>query len=194
MKHQYRKSLIGQQSARTVSAYIYSSCGFGESTQDLVFAGSSMIYENGSLMAENERFTLGNSMITADIDVKKIQTQRHKKRTYKKKSPDGLRQALIQKTDFNARLLRHIEAHPFVPGYSVSSGDTLENLEALKERDARCEEIMAIQTLGLATRLSHINCRSAVIGISGGLDSTLALIVAVLAFDKLGWDRKRFIG
>ena len=206
MKHQYRKSLIGQQSARTVSAYIYSSCGFGESTQDLVFAGSSMIYENGSLMAENERFTLGNSMITADIDVNKLHTLRQQKSTYHLISPVGERDAELVKsylripagsgadTDFNARLLRHIEAHPFVPGYSVSSGDTLENLEALKERDARCEEIMAIQTLGLATRLAHINCRSAVIGISGGLDSTLALIVAVLAFDKLGWDRKRIIG
>lgn len=206
MKHQYRKSLISQQSARTISAYIYSSCGYGESTQDLVFAGSSMIYENGSLMAENERFTLGNSLVCADIDVNKLQVLRQKESTYHLVSPDGRRDGELRDcylrvpagvgadTDFNAKLLRHIEAHPFVPGYSISSADTLENIEALRERDSRCEEIMAIQTMGLATRLAHIGCRSAVIGISGGLDSTLALIVAVLAFDKLGWDRKRIIG
>ena len=206
LKHQYRKSLISQQSARTVSAYLYVSCGYGESTQDLVFAGSSMIYENGSILAENERFTMDNSLICADIDIDKLQILRQKESTYHLISPDGKRDGELRgcylrvpagtgaDTDFEAKLLRHIEAHPFVPGYSVSLADTLENIEALKERDARCEEIMAIQTLGLATRLAHINCRSAVIGISGGLDSTLALIVTVLAFDKLGWDRKRIIG
>ena len=206
LKHQYRKSLISQQSARTVSAYLYVSCGYGESTQDLVFAGSSMIYENGSILAENERFTMDNSLICADIDIDKLQILRQKESTYHLISPDGKRDGELRgcylrvpagtgaDTDFEAKLLRHIEAHPFVPGYSVSSANTLENIEVLKERDARCEEIMAIQTLGLATRLAHINCRSAVIGISGGLDSTLALIVTVLAFDKLGWDRKRIIG
>ena len=206
LKHQYRKSLISQQSARTVSAYLYVSCGYGESTQDLVFAGSSMIYENGSILAENERFTMDNSLICADIDIDKLQILRQKESTYHLISPDGKRDGELRgcylrvpagtgaDTDFEAKLLRHIEAHPFVPGYSVSLADTLENIEVLKERDARCEEIMAIQTLGLATRLAHINCRSAIIGISGGLDSTLALIVAVLAFDKLGWDRKRIIG
>ena len=206
LKHQYRKSLISQQSARTVSAYLYVSCGYGESTQDLVFAGSSMIYENGSILAENERFTMDNSLICADIDIDKLQILRQKESTYHLISPDGKRDGELRgcylrvpagtgaDTDFEAKLLRHIEAHPFVPGYSVSLADTLENIEVLKERDARCEEIMAIQTLGLATRIAHINCRSAIIGISGGLDSTLALIVAVLAFDKLGWDRKRIIG
>ena len=193
MKHQYRKQLISQQSARTISAYVYSSCGYGESTQDVVYAGSSLIYENGSLMAENKRFSLESGMICADIDIDKLSVLRQKESTFYSVAPDGTGDGLDARryfavasgdgaaTDFEKCLKRHIDPHPFVPGNAA-------------ERDERCREITDIQVMGLATRLAHIHSQTAVIGISGGLDSTLALIVTVLAFDKLGWDRKRIIG
>ncbi len=193
MKHQYRKQLASQQSARTISGYVYSSCGYGESTQDVVYAGSSFIYENGSLLSENERFSMSSNLISADIDIDKLKILRQKETTFHSVSPDGTRDGEYSRTyvtipagngaetDFEKELRRHIDAHPFVPGNT-------------EERDERCREITDIQVMGLATRLAHINSRTAVIGISGGLDSTLALIVTVLAFDKLGWDRKRIIG
>lgn len=193
MKHQYRKQLISQQSARTISAYVYSSCGYGESTQDVVYAGSSLIYENGSLMAENKRFSLEAGMIFADIDIDKLSVLRQKESTFHSVAPDGTGDGLDARryfavacgngaaTDFGKCLKRYIDPHPFVPGNAA-------------ERDERCREITDIQVIGLATRLAHIHSQTAVIGISGGLDSTLALIVTVLAFDKLGWDRKRIIG
>ena len=193
MKHQYRKQLISQQSARTISAYVYSSCGYGESTQDVVYAGSSLIYENGSLMAENKRFSLESGIIFADIDIDKLSVLRQKESTFHSVAPDGTGDGLDARryfavasgdgaaTDFEKCLRRHIDPHPFVPGNAA-------------ERDERCREITDIQVMGLATRLAHIHSQTAVIGISGGLDSTLALIVTVLAFDKLGWDRKRIIG
>lgn len=212
MKHNYRHELIGQQSARTVSAYVYSSCGYGESTQDLVFSGSSMIYENGSLLAESERFMMEGNLITADIDIEKLAVLRQKQNTFHTVSPDGTRDGQDARryvkinvcdgcqTDFEKCLKRHVEPHPFVPGFNVSidsdssEEELLKKTAAISERNARCREITDIQVMGLATRLAHINCKTAVIGISGGLDSTLALLVAVLAFDKLGWDRKRIIG
>lgn len=193
MKHQYRKQLVSQQSARTISAYVYSSCGYGESTQDVVYAGSSLIYENGSLMAENKRFSLESGIIFADIDIDKLSVLRQKESTFHSVAPDGTGDGLDAQryfavacgngaaTDFGKCLKRHIDPHPFVPGNAA-------------ERDERCREITDIQVIGLATRLAHIHSQTAVIGISGGLDSTLALIVTVLAFDKLGWDRKRIIG
>lgn len=193
MKHQYRKQLISQQSARTISAYVYSSCGYGESTQDVVYAGSSLIYENGSLMAENKRFSLESGIIFADIDIDKLSVLRQKESTFHSVAPDGTGDGLDARryfavacgngaaTDFEKCLRRHIDPHPFVPGNAA-------------ERDERCREITDIQVIGLATRLAHIHSQTAVIGISGGLDSTLALIVTVLAFNKLGWDRKRIIG
>lgn len=212
MKHKYRHELIGQQSARTVSAYVYSSCGYGESTQDLVFSGSSMIYENGSLLAESERFMMKGNLIAADIDIEKLAILRQKQNTFHTVSPDGTRDGKDARryvninvcdgcpTDFEKCLKRHVEPHPFVPGFNVSidrdssEEELLNKTAAISERNARCREITDIQVMGLATRLAHINCKTAVIGISGGLDSTLALLVAVLAFDKLGWDRKRIIG
>lgn len=212
MKHKYRHELIGQQSARTVSAYVYSSCGYGESTQDLVFSGSSMIYENGSLLAESERFMMEGNLIAADIDIEKLEILRQKQNTFHTVSPDGTRDGQDARryvninvcdgcqTDFEKCLKRHVEPHPFVPGFNLSidrdssEEELLNKTAAISERNARCREITDIQVMGLATRLAHINCKTAVIGISGGLDSTLALLVAVLAFNKLGWDRKRIIG
>ena len=190
-KHEYRKSLISKLSARNVCGYVYCSSGFGESTQDLVFGGTALIYENGSLLAENERFSLEPTFTAADIDIERLDTHRQKISTFAAVSPDGTAAAEYStlysristgkpaKTDFSAKLLRHIEAHPFVP-----SG----------EDDGRCTEILSIQVTGLASRLSHLGQCTAVIGISGGLDSTLALLVTVLAFDRLGRDRKNIIG
>ncbi len=194
MKHVYRKSLVCEQSAHTLSGYIYCSSGYGESTQDLVFAGSSMIYENGTLMAEAERFGMDSSMILADLDVEKLTVLRQKQSSFYYVTPDGTRASTYAQmysrvkvgpsagTDFEKSFHRYIEPHPFVPAGSVD------------DIRARCEEIISIQVLGLATRLEHVRAKSAVIGISGGLDSTLALLVTALAFDKLGWDRKGIIG
>ncbi len=194
MKHNYRKALTENQSARTISGYVYSSCGFGESTQDLVYAGSSLICENGSLLAENPRFSTDSGLIISDIDTEKIRILRQKENTFRSVSPDGRTSGYYASlysvhdlgecapTDFSQKFYRHVEPHPFVP-----DGDG-------GEIRRRAEEIVSIQTMGLATRLQHIRCRTAVLGISGGLDSTLALIITVLAFDKLGWPRERIIG
>jgi len=193
-KHAYRKSLVANQSARTVSAYLYCSAGYGESTQDLVFAGSSMICENGSVLCENERFAMDDTMIVADVDIEKLKILRQKQTTFYSVAPDGTRASSYANnylhldlgpsadTDFEAELLRRVEARPFVP---------VGNPEELASRS---KEITSIQVMGLATRLQHINCQTAVIGVSGGLDSTLALLITVMAFDRLGWDRKRILG
>lgn len=186
LKNDYRKQLVSSTSARLMAGYVYSSCGYGESTTDLVWGGSSLIYENGVLLAENERFLCTSSVIYADIDVERMDTVRAK--------TPNFRDALSRRadfygivnggdafpTDFGSKLLKKIDAHPFVP-----SGPELKE---------RCKEILSIQVLGLCTRLEHIGCKKAVVGISGGLDSTLALLVSALAFDKLGLDRKGIIG
>ncbi|MCQ2148025.1 MAG: NAD(+) synthase [Bacteroidales bacterium] len=193
-KHSYRKSLVSNQSARLVSGYIYCSCGYGESTQDIVYSGASMIYENGALIVENDRFQMESSVIKADIDVEKLKVLRQKESTYYSIAPNGkpssqyssfyLRHELgsPSNTDFEEKLLRKVDSHPFVP-YG--------NSEELAERS---KEITSIQVQGLVTRLAHINCKTAVIGVSGGSDSTLALLIVAMAFDKLGWDRKRILG
>ena len=190
MREQYRSSLIGQHSAKTISGYVYASAGFGESTSDNVYAGAGYIWENGYRLAENERFQTVSSMIIADIDIEKIENLRRGTAGFKTVSPEGTdaasyyrlydRRSLgdVAETDFEKKLCRHIEPHPFVPA---------------EDLDYRCREIIEIQVAGLIRRLSHINCRTGVIGISGGLDSTLALIVAVLAFDRLGWSRDRLV-
>ena len=191
-KDAYRRSLISQQSARTSSAYVYCSAGYGESSQDLVYAGAALIAENGSILAENERFRMSGSMTMADVDVDRLDALRRKSNTFRAASPDGRKDWKAEyltvdagekaDTDFGKKLLRRVDPHPFVPSDSGA------------ELDRRCREIIDIQVLGLARRLSHISSRTAVIGISGGLDSTLALLVTVLAFDRLGWKRDRVIG
>lgn len=186
-----RKALIGSHSARTKSGYIYCSSGYGESSQDFVYAGAAYVHENGALLAEKERFAGESAMITADIDIALLDNQRQKLNSFRSVCPDGATSASFRnrysriflgqpaETDFKAELYRHIEAHPFTAA------------EGLEER---CREIAAIQTSALAARLEHIVCRTAIIGISGGLDSTLALLVTVMAFDRLGWSRERIIG
>ena len=192
LKHSYRKSLVCEQSAHTLSAYVYCSGGYGESSQDLVYGSSSIIYENGTLMAESQRFMTGPEMIFADVDVEKLSCLRRKENTFRYVTPEGkdsssygrmysrLNLGKAASTDFSQQFFRAVEAHPFVP--------------AGKDLEDRCREVISIQVLGLARRLEHVKARSAVIGISGGLDSTLALIVTVMAFDKLNWSRKGIIG
>ena len=190
MREEYRKALLREHTAKTICGYVYASAGFGESTRDNVYAGAASIWENGLMLAENERYQTTSSMIIADIDIERIENLRKKSHLFCSISPDGTNATSYYRlydrrslgdaaaSDFEKNLYRHIEPHPFVP-----AGDL----------DYRCKEIIDIQVAGLIKRLSHINCQTAVIGISGGLDSTLALLVAVLAFDKLGWSRDRIV-
>ena len=186
LKHEYRRQLVQATSSRLFAAYVYCSCGYGESTQDLVWAGSSLIAEYGSILSEAKRFELGGTSIISDIDIEKLDTLRVKEHHFGFEG-DKPKFAIVQTgvealTDYGKlELRRYVEPHPFVP-----QGDK----EALGER---CREILATQVAGLVTRLDHIHCRRAVIGISGGLDSTLALLVTVLAFDKLGIPRKNIL-
>ena len=184
-KHNYVRSLISQQSARCIAAYIFSSCGFGESTTDVVFAGNGLIYENGALLAESKRFSLEEQMIISEIDVERLRTERRINTTFSANSGDYKDAEAIHVTTelTNSRplsLSRKIDPLPFVP-----TGRTL---------NERCEEIFEIQVSGLAKRIVHTHSKTAVLGISGGLDSTLALLVCVKTFDKLGLSRKGILG
>ncbi len=207
-KHAYLRRMVEAQSGRLVCAYVYASAGFGESSTDLVFAGKGLIAENGTLLAESERFCMDSQLLVRDIDVEKLKVLRRTQTTYTDLTTPQAGQhtdrseyhseyyshglprtggyqtvqlSRLASPDFSQHLFRYITPRPFVP----SEGDDME---------ARCSEIFNIQVQGLITRLNHIQARTAVIGISGGLDSTLALLVTVRAFDKLGWSRDRIIG
>ena len=183
-KHEYLRQLLCQQSARTMSGYVYASCGFGESTQDVVYGGNAMILENGKLLCEGDRFSFQPQIKIMQIDVERLRTERRTNSTFitaqaAERSPLQLvscKPAAMHEFD----LMRPVNPHPFIP-------------EESKMQES-CEEILNIQVAGLAKRLYHINAAKAVIGISGGLDSTLALLVTVKAFDKLGLDRQGIIG
>ena len=196
-KHDYLKALLAQQSARTMSAYVYSSCGFGESTQDVVYGGNAIIYENGKLMAEGERFAFKPQMMIADIDVEMLRSERRRNTTFvnaqRNEKPDKVFQApqppkgergelsiVNCQLSIDECLYRTIDPHPFIP--------------KSEDMQRSCEEIFNIQVAGLAKRLVHTRSKTAIIGISGGLDSTLALLVCVKTFDKLGYDRKGIVG
>ena len=181
-KHQYLRSLLAQQSARTMSGYVYSSSGFGESTQDLVYGGNAMIFENGTQLVEGERYSFQPQLQTAQIDVERLRTERHTNSTFINAQRHAQARIVACKPvgDHPFTLERPIDAHPFIPA-NDSMAET-------------CEEILNIQVSGLAKRLLHTNCQHVVIGISGGLDSTLALLVCVRTFDKLGYDRKGIVG
>ena len=184
-KHAYLRSLIAQQSARCLAGYVFSSCGFGESTTDVVFAGNGLIYENGHLLASSRRFSLEEQLVMSEIDVEFLRTERRVNTTFATCRAAQLQQPAVRVATelVNAKelqLTRTYEAHPFVPQGA--------------ELDERCEEIFSIQVAGLAQRLVHTQAKSAVVGISGGLDSTLALLVCAKTFDKLGWSRKGIIG
>jgi len=175
-KDVYRRQLVQGQSGRLMCAYIYAGAGEGESTTDLVFAGHNIISENASVLAESERFH--NGIIYADIDVKRLLTERRKTSTFYSASNEAYQYIGFDLEVRETRLSRKFDPHPFVPDEG-------------SKRQKRCEEIMTIQALGLKKRLAHARCESAVIGISGGLDSTLALLISAKAFDMLGMERNR---
>lgn len=181
-KHDYLRSLLAQQSARTISGYVYSSCGFGESTQDVVYGGNAMIYENGCMVEEGDRFSMKPQLVISQIDVEKLRGERRMNTTFAclphVSEPIIIDAHSVMQRDFE--LLRSVSPHPFIP----SSGDMARN----------CEDILSVQAAGLAKRLVHTKCRTAVVGISGGLDSTLALLVCVRTFDMLDMPRKSIIG
>ncbi len=187
-KHTYIRQLVAGQSARLNAAYIYAGCGFGESTQDVVFGGKAIIAENGHILSEAERYMLQSRFITADVDLDLIRAERRSNSSYSQSIEHISSSAPYRQVDLetyaygreDCALQRPILPHPFVP-----EGEEL---------DARCEEILCIQSQGLATRLHHTGARHVVVGISGGLDSTLALLVCVNAFDRLGLDRKGIVG
>ena len=184
-KHAYLRSLICQQSARCMEGYVYASSGFGESSTDLVFAGNGIIAENGNLLTESPRFTMEEQLVISEIDIETLQNDRQVNTSFMY-GTSGLPKEKAQVVDFQVRipdgfsLTRPVDPHPFTP-----SG------EALKER---CEEIFHIQVAGLAKRLVHAHAQTAVVGISGGLDSTLALLVTVMTFDALKMPRGQIIG
>ncbi|MBP3290658.1 MAG: NAD(+) synthase [Alistipes sp.] len=182
-KHDTLRHIVSQHSMRTHTAYVYVSSGFGESSADVVFAGNSFIAENGSILAIGKRFEIGERLIVADVDIEALQNSRIRSNTYVTDypAPDYVINRIEMELADEIKLDRKIDAMPFVPSNP-------------SERAKRCEEIFSIQTLGLAKRLSHTHCNRAIIGISGGLDSTLALLVTVNAFDRLGLDRKGIIG
>ena len=183
-KYAYLQALLAQQSARTICGYVFSSCGYGESTQDVVFSGKGFIYENGTLLAETKRHQLQPQTLEAEIDVERLQAERRMNTTFASCAAQFGQQCTVIDTErVPARpfsLTRTIDPHPFVP-----TG---------KRLDERCQEIFDIQVDGLAKRIQHTGAQTVVVGTSGGLDSTLALLVCIGTFDKLGMNRRGIIG
>lgn len=181
-KSEYRKDLVAQQSGKCVAGYVYTSCGIDESTTDVVFGGHAIIAENGGILTQSERFQRAEQLVISDIDIQRLSNDRFKNTSFMEAMPEICFRKIIFKmadTKFES-IHRHIDPHPFVPS------DT-------SARDSRCGEIYAIQTAGLAKRLEHTHMQHAVIGISGGLDSTLALLVTVRTFDLLEIPRENII-
>lgn len=183
-KNNYLRSLICRQSAGTISGYVYASAGFGESSTDLVFVGKGFIAENGQILSESERFTYKEKLIINDIDVESLENDRRKRNTFME---DAVRtkESKAIKIPFepiipSSSLYRSIDPHPFIPSEST--------------KQEQCEETLLIQQSGLAKRLLHTHLKTSVIGISGGLDSTLALLVTLMTYDQLGMNRKQILG
>ncbi len=182
-KHAYLRSLLSQQSARTISGYVYASSGFGESTQDVVYGGNAIIVENGKMLAEARRFSLQPQLEIQQIDIDRLRTERRSNTTFVNAQRHGEADVIMTKSvtsysDFT--LLHPVEAQPFIP--------------KTNDMSASCEEILNIQMSGLTKRLHHTGCKNVVVGISGGLDSTLALLVCVRTFDYLSLDRRGIYG
>lgn len=173
-KESYRRDLVNGQSARLLCGYIYASAGDGESTQDVVYSGHNIIAENGHILKESPRFT--NEITISEIDVRRLLTERRRMTSFEMEQ-DGYEIVPFPLVQEETVLTRDIDPAPFVPGDN-------------HDREKRCAEILAIQAMGLKKRLEHTGCKTAVVGISGGLDSTLALLVTVRAFDMLGLDHK----
>ena len=181
-KHQYLRQLIEQQSARCIAGYVYASAGAGESTTDVVYSGNGLIAENGKMIAASERFSFEAQLVVSEIDIERLQADRMRNTNYNNdKSGRVYRTVKLEDAHFtDFELKRTFDKHPFVP--------------AITNRDASCEEIFSIQVGGLAKRWKHTHAKTVVVGISGGLDSTLALLVCVKTADKLGFDHKQIIG
>jgi len=181
-KHQYLRQLIEQQSARCIAGYVYASAGAGESTTDVVYSGNGLIAENGKMIAASERFLFETQLVVSEIDIERLQADRMRNTNYNNdKSGRVYRTVKLEDAHFtDFELKRTFDKHPFVP--------------AITNRDASCEEIFSIQVGGLAKRWKHTHAKTVVVGISGGLDSTLALLVCVKTADKLGFERKQIIG
>ena len=184
-KTEYLNNLVRNQSARCISGYVYAGCGFGESTQDLVFSGRACIAENGHMLAESTRFAMDEQLVVSEIDVERLRLERMVNTSFtdaKQNVPTPvcieLPDAAVDPERFT--LTRTVDAMPFVP-----TGRKL---------DERCEEILCIQSEGLAKRIQHTGAQTVVVGISGGLDSTLALLVCVHAFDRLNLNRRGIVG
>ncbi len=178
-KYDFRKELIKMQSIKTISGYVYSSSGINESSTDLLFSGSSLIYENGKLLSENNRFDFNSNLIYSDIDIKRLVNDRRKNTSFISNTDKEYRNIYFT-TSKNNLISRKYSKYPFVP----SNED---------KREERCKEIINIQSSALAKRLKHTNIKKCVIGVSGGLDSTLAFLVIKKAFEKLKIDNKNII-
>ena len=177
-KDTYRRALISGQSARLISGYIYANAGEGESTTDLVFGGHNIIAENGTVLKESSRYV--NEIIYSELDLQRITGERRKNTTFQPMDEETLVRVPFTIEETKTFLTRTFPKKPFVPSDEQT-------------RAQRCEEILTIQAMGLKKRLAHTNARTAVVGISGGLDSTLALLVTARAFDMLGRDKKDII-
>ena len=185
-KYEYLRTLVNQQSARLLAGYVFTSCGFGESTTDVVFSGKAFICENGKILAEAPRHAIEEMMVISEIDVEFLRNERRKNTTFnasiamhKGETMHVAESASVMQESL--ALTRSIDPLPFVPHEGAG-------------RDQRCEDIFSIQCDGLAKRIVHTNCETVVLGISGGLDSTLALLVCARTFDKLGKSRRGIIG
>ncbi len=187
-KHTYLQQLLSQQSARTMSGYVYAGSGFGESTQDVVYGGNALIYENGVCIGRSKRFSFEPQMIVQQIDYEKLRAERRNNTTFVNAQRTGYTNEDVRYIDCHATskldadfvLMRDVNPTPFIP----KTADMADS----------CEEIFCIQVAGLAKRLVHTNCKTVICGISGGLDSTLALLVCVKTFDKLKLPRTGIIG
>ena len=177
-KDTYRRALISGQSARLISGYIYANAGEGESTTDLVFGGHNIIAENGTILKESSRYV--NEIVYSEIDLQRITGERRKNTTFQPLDEETLVRVPFTVEETKTFLTRIFPKKPFVPSDEQT-------------RAQRCEEILTIQAMGLKKRLAHTNARTVVVGISGGLDSTLALLVTARAFDMLGRDKKDII-
>ena len=182
-KNIYRKNLVALQSAKLICGYVYASAGEGESTQDVVYAGHSLIAENGSILAESKRFTRG--AVYGVLDIRKLNNERRRMTTcqFATDAEKGEKEPFYSEVFFSLEVTDtdisgKFDSRPFVPS-------------SVEERSLRCDEILNIQAMGLKKRLAHIHCQNVVIGLSGGLDSTLALLVTVRAFDMLGLSREQ---
>lgn len=182
-KHDYLRALVRQQSERAKAAYIYCSAGFGESSTDLSFAGNGIIVENGAMLRETERFCTEEQLVAADVDIELLVTARRRTSTFAQHRQEAAHRVIAVPVGASSSgaFERPIPRNPYMP----AGGEELA---------VRCREVLDIQSWGLMQRLDHTGCRHAVLGISGGLDSTLALLVVVRAFDKLGYDRRGIVG